>query len=359
MKYHTGLIVGKFAPLTRGHEELIRNAANQCEKLIILSYTSANYGKYSNPAIRRRSLEEFTGALITNHEVRLPLEFYIEVFEPHVSFPRLEASEEEHRAFCADYLLNVLDTTVQAVFSNEEYGSGFAKYLEDFFNRELGTNMTVDSVVEDLNRHNIPISATKVRAMNVTQARNEGWISASVASLLMPKVLILGGESSGKTTLARVLARKLGTKWVPEYGRELWDARGGKLFYEDMEEIAAYQIKSEYLFGLYANNYLICDTSPLTTVFYSEKLFNRVSFNLDYICTENDNYDVIFICGNDIPFTQDGTRRDSDFREEAYNFYLDYYQRKTVVILHGTVEERVDQAVEYLEIKDPPYEMWS
>jgi hypothetical protein len=34
---------------------------------------------------------------------------------------------------------------------------------------------------------------------------------------------LLGGESSGKTTLARALAQSLGTTWVPEYGRQRWE----------------------------------------------------------------------------------------------------------------------------------------
>ena len=292
---------------------------------------------------------------MANHEIKIR----VEVLDRNVLFPRDDDSEEMHREFCANYLLNVLGTTVQAVFSNEEYGEGFAKHLERFFNRELGTNITVDSVSEDLERRIIPISATKVRAMNVTRARKEGWISASVASLLMPKVLILGGESSGKTTLASELARKIGTQWVPEYGRELWEARGGKLFYEDMEKIAARQIEYEYLFGLCANDYLICDTSPLTTGFYSKKLFNRVSDQLqDIVCQSK--YDIVLLCGNDIPFTQDGTRRDSAFRLEAYNYYLDYYRKDdSLTILYGNVDERVNRAVQILQLNAQPFPPWA
>jgi nicotinamide riboside kinase len=39
------------------------------------------------------------------------------------------------------------------------------------------------------------------------------------------RVAFIGGESSGKTTLARVLAERLQTVWVPEYGRTLWEQR--------------------------------------------------------------------------------------------------------------------------------------
>jgi nicotinamide riboside kinase len=37
------------------------------------------------------------------------------------------------------------------------------------------------------------------------------------------RIALLGGESSGKTTLARALAQSLGTSWVPEYGRQRWE----------------------------------------------------------------------------------------------------------------------------------------
>lgn len=36
------------------------------------------------------------------------------------------------------------------------------------------------------------------------------------------RLALLGGESGGKTTLARALAAALRTGWVPEYGRQRW-----------------------------------------------------------------------------------------------------------------------------------------
>lgn len=40
----TGLVVGKFCPLHRGHEALIAFAAAGCDRLVILSYTSPELG---------------------------------------------------------------------------------------------------------------------------------------------------------------------------------------------------------------------------------------------------------------------------------------------------------------------------
>ena len=349
MSYRTGLIVGKFAPLTRGHESLIRAAARQCEELIILSYTSADYGKYSNPSIRRKALEMFVESLKSDSLTKFRVEVLERSFENRLWLhPDDDDAEVIHRDFCSSYLLNKLGTTVQAVFSSEEYGEGFAKHLQNYFNMQLGTNMVVDNVVLDLERKVVPISATEVRKMGAYKAKMELWISPDVYSLLVPKVLILGGESSGKTTLSRALADVLDTTWVPEYGRELWEVRGGQLFYEDMEMIAKTQLLDELRYGFEAKEFLICDTSPATTLFYSQKLFNRSSVNLVKMAYEA-NYDLILMCGNDIPFVQDGTRRDEAFRNEAYDFYLKWYARSnSIYVLHGSVEERVRQAMVHI-----------
>ena len=37
------------------------------------------------------------------------------------------------------------------------------------------------------------------------------------------RLALLGGESSGKTTLAIALAERLHVAWVPEYGRQRWE----------------------------------------------------------------------------------------------------------------------------------------
>jgi nicotinamide riboside kinase len=42
---------------------------------------------------------------------------------------------------------------------------------------------------------------------------------------LARRVVVIGAESTGKTTLAQALAENLGTVWVPEYGRWYWEGR--------------------------------------------------------------------------------------------------------------------------------------
>lgn len=345
MKYRTGLVVGKFAPLTRGHEALIEHALSQCDNVIILSYTSADYGKYSDPDLREKWLTRFVNSRWDRKLAQ------IVVLRPHRFFPMDEDTEEHHRLFCADYLFNKMHTTVQAVFSSEPYGVGFAEYLQSYFNRKLNTNMTVTAETFDIERKVVPVSATMVREMGIDAAFKANMISSHVYAYLMPKVLILGGESSGKTTLVKALAEKIGTSYVPEYGRRLWDERNGNLFYEDMEQIGKEQLHSEFVAAHRANQVLICDTSPLTTFFYSNEMFHTVSPGLRDMAI-NSEYDAIYICDYDIPFEQDGTRRDSDFRKKAHDFYVKFCGVPPyAIIVRGTVEERVSQVIADLKEK--------
>ena len=39
------------------------------------------------------------------------------------------------------------------------------------------------------------------------------------------RVVLIGAESTGKTTLARLLAEQFQTNWVAEYGREHWETK--------------------------------------------------------------------------------------------------------------------------------------
>ena len=56
---------------------------------------------------------------------------------------------------------------------------------------------------------------------------------------------LLGGESSGKTTLARALAAQLSTVWVPEYGRQRWEELRETLSANELLQVARKQVEWE------------------------------------------------------------------------------------------------------------------
>ena len=49
---------------------------------------------------------------------------------------------------------------------------------------------------------------------------------------------VFGTESTGKTSLAERLAAHFNEPWAPEFVREFWDMRGGKIVASDLGTIA-------------------------------------------------------------------------------------------------------------------------
>jgi nicotinamide riboside kinase len=144
------------------------------------------------------------------------------------------------------------------------------------------------------------------------------------------------------------LARHFGTEFVAEYGRELWIANGGTLTYEHMLDIAHRQVEREEAAASLADRYLFCDTSPLTTLFYSEEMFGRADPALRALAVRP--YDGHILCAPDFEFVQDGTRRDATFRERQHAWYLSQFreERGPFVLAEGSVGDRVTRIAKWL-----------
>ena len=88
------------------------------------------------------------------------------------------------------------------------------------------------------------------------------------------RVVVIGAESTGKTTLARQLAEHFDTVWVPEFGREHWERKIAGLRVTDpppswssdeFVEIATEQQRRENAAARVANRVLFCDTNAFAT----------------------------------------------------------------------------------------------
>jgi NadR type nicotinamide-nucleotide adenylyltransferase len=256
--------------------------------------------------------------------------------------PPNDASAAVHREFVGWLCLDVLGTTVDAVFTSEEYGDGFAAALTDYFKARSSDEVSVTHVCVDASRASVPTSGTDIR---LDYYASRSFVSPEVYVDLVQRVAILGGESSGKTTLASALATYFETCWVPEYGRERWEAQGGVLCQSDMIEIAREQVLREQQLAYDAKRWLFCDTSPLTTAFYSKEMFGEVDPALSDLASRH--YDHIILCAPDFEFVQDGTRRDSEFRLRQHNWYLNELGARQLKysIVEGSVESRVASIV--------------
>ena len=303
--FATGLVVGSFAPLHKGHELLIQRAREQCDHVIIVSYTNPEVPEC--PPERRalwleRLFPETTRLVFGKDEAP--------------DLPLNSAPDDVHRHLVADLCINKFRRRVDAVFTSESYGPGFAEVLTKRFRAaNLGTAPVVHVAV-DPDRRQVPIRGSTVRS-NL-------WLhwdamSPAVSQTLVQRVALLGGESSGKSTLAAALASEFQTVCVPEYGRELWDLRKGKLEFKDLAAIATEQVRRETLSEAAARRFVFCDTSPLTTLFYSQHMFGRVAPELEQAAQRP--YGCTILCEPDFEFVQDGTRQGSEFRLQQQAWY--------------------------------------
>ena len=159
------------------------------------------------------------------------------------------------------------------------------------------------------------------------------------------RLALLGGESSGKTTLARALAAALGTTWVPEYGRQRWEELRQTLSVEELLQVARTQIAWESEQAPQAQRWLICDTTPLTTLQYCLHDHGRAPPELCELARRS--YELTVVCEPDFEFVQDGCRRDPAFRAEQHAWTLARLAERGVVpcVVHGSVEQRVAQVL--------------
>ncbi|HET7229668.1 MAG TPA: AAA family ATPase [Longimicrobium sp.] len=346
-RFRRGLVVGKFAPLHRGHELLIGRALDECDEVIVISYQSPEFPGY--PAeVRERWLAarfpQTTRLVLTEERLRA-------ITGPGGPrrIPPNDGDPVEDRRFCGYLCQQVLGVTVDAVFTSEEYGDPFAAELTRYFRQTQPDAPEVRHVLVDRARERLPVSGTLLRA---DPHRHRRYLSAEVYASFVRRVCLLGGESTGKSTLAMTLARELGTEWVPEYGREIWMEKGGVLDFEDMEHIGRTQIRDEEEAAGRAERWIICDTSPLTTLFYSHQIFGRAAPALEQMAERA--YDLTVLCVPDFAFVQDGTRHGGDFRHQQHAWYLRELESRGIPFLHatGSLDERVAQVGAAMESID-------
>jgi HTH-type transcriptional regulator, transcriptional repressor of NAD biosynthesis genes len=329
-RFAAGLVVGKFSPLHRGHEYLLRTALARCDQVFCISYSRPELPG-CGAAVRRRWLSELFPDLnllvLGDAELRLLAQEHPEL----PALPNNDASELSHRVFCAELCWRVFGVPVDAVFTSEHYGDGFAAELQTQFRSAGHRDARVEHVLVDLERRAVPTSATAIRA---DRALHEPFLSP----------VVLGGESSGKTTLTRLLARAFDTAHCEEYGRELWLERKGALGYDDFLTIALKQLELEEAAARVARRILLCDTSPLTTLFYCLDQFGRAEPELSALARRA--YDLTLIAAPDFPFVQDGTRRDAAFRLRQHEFYLAELERLSLpwVLIEGLLDDRLARA---------------
>lgn len=161
------------------------------------------------------------------------------------------------------------------------------------------------------------------------------------------RVCLLGGESTGKTTLARALAGAYDTVWNPEFGRpytEIGRDPDAPWTSAEFTTIARLQCWYEDCLAGSARAVLFCDTDAFTT-----KLFHQVYLGEPTVAFEDlvaRNYDLFLVCGLDVPWRHDGIREFDDQREWMHTRYLERVSGSGSPWLHleGSHESRLAES---------------
>lgn len=333
-RHRLGLVVGKFSPLHRGHEQVIRQAQEACEQVLVLGYSQPGFAgceRARREVWVRRRFPDVLNVQIDDDWVRARC---AERGLPWRPMPDNLASDEAQQGWLAWVLDGPIGLRPDAMFASETY-------LEPTCERLARTwDQVVTPVSVDPARARHPISA---RTLRDDVHAHRAWLHPDVYRDFVHRVVLLGGESSGKTTLAKALAQAEGTVWVPEYGRERWQACGGQLTLQDLVDIARTQVAHEDALRPQAHRWLVCDTSPLTTWGYADWMFQQQPPEL--LRAAGRRYDLIVLCEPDFGFVQDGTRRGADFRRTQHAWYETQLLKRTEPVLRvrGPLAQRVAQ----------------
>lgn len=243
----SGVAIGKFNPPHLGHLHLIVQAAAHVDRLYV--FLCDRPDQTISVQLRHQWLQDVVPKNVT----------------VLVTPDDLPAANEPW----SDRVLEVLGQQPDLAFTSEEWGPGWAAL------------MGAEHVLIDLERATFPISGTALR----TDLRsNFEWLVPPARAALARRVVLIGAESSGKSTMAEALADKLGTVWVPEHGRWYWEGRrylrNQSWTTDEFLRIAKAQRRLEDDLARKASNgVIVADTDALVTAVWHERYLGRSDEN--------------------------------------------------------------------------------
>jgi NadR type nicotinamide-nucleotide adenylyltransferase len=337
--YRHGLVVGKFYPPHAGHHRLIGVAAAGCARVSVVVAPSS--GESVPLGLRLAWLREVHAG---DAHVR-----FVGVHDDH---PVDYGDPAVWDAHCAVFRAAIGDEPVDAVFSSEEYGD------------ELARRFGARHVCVDAGRAVVPVSGTAVRADPVAH-----WDSLAppVRAWFVRRIVVVGAESTGTTTLARALARRYRlrggvwarTTWVPEFGRELTvrklaalraarpEATAFDLTWEraDFVEVAREQNAAEDAAARSGSPVLFCDTDAFATAIWEERYLGSSSAPVRAAARRPDLYLLTADVG--VPFADDGLRDGEHLRPWMTDRFRGELARRNLpwVEVTGPYRDRLRTAV--------------
>ncbi|GAA2981409.1 AAA family ATPase [Streptomyces fulvorobeus] len=303
-RYAHGLVLGKFYPPHAGHHHLVRTAQNRCERLTVLVCAASveSVPLADRVAWMRQAHPEAT---VVGAVDDIPVDLH----DPAVW--------DAHMAV----FTQAVPERVDAVFTSESYGD------------ELARRFGAESVRVDPGRTLFPVSGTAVRE---DPAGCWEFLGPPVRAALARRVVVIGAESTGTTTMARALAehyRGRGGVWartgcVDEYGREfserklagLRQAEPGAQWEDvlfttdDFPRIAAAQNAREEAAASAGSPVLFCDTDSFATTVWHERYVGGRNAHVERIADQVTHHLWLLTDHEGVAFEDDGLRDGEELR---------------------------------------------
>ncbi|GLZ40054.1 transcriptional regulator NadR [Actinokineospora sp. NBRC 105648] len=194
-------MLGKFYPPHAGHHHLIRTAAAASERttVAVLGSSVESLTITDRVAWMHDEHRDDPGVAILGDLDDHPMDYHDDaVWELHMGVARSVLARRAIQD--GDPRAAVVD----AVFASEDYGA------------ELAARLGAKHVAVDPDRERFPVSGTAVRT---DPYANWHYLARATRRGLAARIVVVGAESTGTTTLSEALARHYGASWVPEYGR--------------------------------------------------------------------------------------------------------------------------------------------
>lgn len=331
MRYKVGMFGGSFDPLHVGHIHNMIRAAAMCDELyIVISWCEG----------RESTSKEMRYRWIHNSTKHLP----------NITILMIEDKARSKESYNTDFywekgasdIKASIGKPIDAVFCGTDY---------------LGTNRfeslyAPQSTVVYFDRSEVPICSTDIRSW---AQRHWDYIPEVCRAFYAKKVLVVGGESTGKSTLVQNLALAYNTNFVAEAGRAVCEYAGSEdtMIMEDFAEILLRHKVNELDALKRSNRVLFVDTDALTTLFYVRFLLNKEAeiekcTALAEALAAMNAYDLVLFLEPTVAFVQDGTRNEAIAadREKYSNQIKEVLNRHNVPYhcISGDYLERFDVA---------------
>jgi NadR type nicotinamide-nucleotide adenylyltransferase len=269
-----GVVVGDFCPLTNAHVHMIEFARHYVDELVIV------VDEHEADAVQA--------------ELRVA---WLEEQFPGVKVRRVK-SAEWHKSDPADFgsqllsgLRRILPKSLAGkfVFSLEARGKLLAEKLGAAY-------IPCDPA---LSGH-----ATTEKEIRANPLKHWDALPRIVRPHYVRRVCVFGPESTGKSTLAKQLAKHFGTAYVPEYAQTYIATNGKDIDDNDMLAIARGQCALEDAVARESNGILFCDSDMVTSILWSGRLVGSVP---DWLRREADkrHYDLYLLTHYDVPWVDD------------------------------------------------------